>query len=455
MKRRVVITGWGLVTSLSCDVEDCWKRILAGESGIHPIQLFENEDIKVRFGGDVYHWDATGTLGQKEANKVDRYSQFAMVAADEALRFSGFQTLAGDGSDSTGNGEVADEHGHRSLENGHQSLENGHLSLENGHLSLENGHRFGVVLGSGIGGMTTFSEQMERLVLKGPSRVSPMTIPKLMLNAGGGNIAIKHGFRGPNYSVATACASATNAMGNSFDLIRDNICDMVVTGGTEAAMSRLGLAAFANMKALSTYEGDPAAASRPFDSGRDGFVFAEGAGILLFESLEHATARGANILAEVVGFGTTCDAGHITSPDEHGTGAAAAMQAALKDANLAPDKIDYINAHGTSTPLGDKAETKAIKTIFGDHAYKVSISSTKSQLGHSLGASGGIELVLSVKAILEGIVPPTINLDNPDPDCDLDYTPHTPRQRDIEYAMSNSFGFGGHNASIIVKKFTR
>ncbi len=427
MKRRVVITGWGLVTSLSCDVEDCWKRILAGESGIHPIQLFENEDIKVRIGGDVYNWDATGTLGQKEANKVDRYSQFAMVAADEALRFSGFKTLA---SDDDG-------------------------SIENGHRSLENGHRFGVVLGSGIGGMTTFSEQMERLVLKGPGRVSPMTIPKLMLNAGGGNIAIKHGFRGPNYSVATACASATNAMGNSFDLIRDNICDMVVTGGTEAAMSRLGLAAFANMKALSTYEGDPAAASRPFDSGRDGFVFAEGAGILMFESLEHATARGAKILAEVVGFGTTCDAGHITSPDEHGTGAAAAMQAALDDAKLAPEKIDYINAHGTSTPLGDKAETKAIKTIFGDHAYKVSISSTKSQLGHSLGASGGIELVLSVKAILEGIVPPTINLDNPDPDCDLDYTPHTPRQRDIEYAMSNSFGFGGHNASIIVKKFSR
>ena len=290
MKRRVVITGWGLVTSLSCDVDDCWNRILQGESGIHPIQLFENEDIKVHIGGDIYDWDSSKALGQKESKKLDRYSQFAMVATDEALRLANFNTSHnGDGQ------------------------------------PLERGHRYGVVLGSGIGGMTTFSEQTKRLVLKGPGRVSPMTIPKLMLNAGGGNIAIKHGFRGPNYSVATACASATNAMGNSYDLIRDNVCDMVVTGGTEAAMSRLGLAAFANMKALSNCEGDPATASRPFDSGRDGFVFAEGAGILLFEELEHAVARGANILAEVVGFGTTCDAGHITSPDEHGTGAAAAL----------------------------------------------------------------------------------------------------------------------------------
>ncbi len=419
MKRRVVITGWGLVTPLSCDVDDCWSRILKGESGIHAIKLFETQDIKVRFGGDVYDWDATDAIGQKEANKVDRYSQFAMVAADAALKFANFRT-----------------------------------AFDQAGQSLDRGHRFGVVLGSGIGGMTTFSEQMERLVLKGPSRVSPMTIPKLMLNAGGGNIAIKHGFRGPNYGVATACASATNAMGNALDLIRDNICDMVVTGGSEAAMSRLGLSAFANMKALSSFEGDPVKASRPFDASRDGFVFAEGAGVLLFEELEHARARGATVLAEVVGFGTTCDAGHITSPDEDGTGAAAAMKAALVSAQLVPEDIDYINAHGTSTPLGDKAETRAIKTIFGQHAHRVSISSTKSQLGHSLGASGGIELVFSIKAILESIVPPTINLENPDPDCDLDFTPNVPKQRDIQYAMSNSFGFGGHNASIIVKRFT-
>ena len=275
-----------------------------------------------------------------------------------------------------------------------------------------------------------------------------------MLNAGGGNIAIKHGLRGPNYSVATACASATNAMGNALELVQSGICDLVVTGGTEAAMTRLGLSAFANMKALSMSDGDPAKASRPFDKDRNGFVFSEGAGVLLFEDLEYAQQRGANILAEVVGFGSSCDAGHITSPDEQGVGAAAAMQAALDNAQVGADAIDYINAHGTSTPLGDKAETRAVKTVFGDHAHQVSISSTKSQLGHSLGASGGIELVLTVKAILEATVPPTINLDTPDPDLDLDYTLHTPKQRDITYAMSNSFGFGGHNASIIVKKFS-
>ena len=412
MKRRVVLTGWGLVTSLSCDVDDCWNRVVAGESGIHPIKLFDVDDIKVQIGGDIYDWDPSDELGSKESNKIDRYSQFALVAADRALDSANLESP-----------------------------------------SASDAHRYGVVLGSGIGGMTTFSEQTERLIVKGAKRVSPMTIPKLMLNAGGGNVAIRYGFRGPNYSVATACASATNAMGNAFDLIRDNICDVVVTGGTEAAMSRLGLAAFANMKALSMRNGDPAEASRPFDSERDGFVFSEGAGLVLFEDLEHAQSRGANILAEVVGFGTTCDAGHITSPDEHGTGAAAAMQAALDSAEIRPEQVEYINAHGTSTPLGDKAETEAIKSVFGDHAYQMSISSTKSQLGHSLGASGGIELILSAKAMLASKIPPTINLDNPDPDCDLDYTPNTAKDRQVTYAMSNSFGFGGHNASIIVRKF--
>lgn len=410
MKRRVVITGWGLVTSLSCEVDDCWNRVLAGESGIHPVKLFPAEDIRVQIGGDIYDWDASEILGQKECNKIDRYSQFAMVAAKQALEFANFSVGESGAS------------------------------------------RYGCVLGSGIGGMTTISEQMTKMIQKGPSRVSPMTIPKLMLNAGGGNIAINHGLRGPNYSVATACASATNAMGNALDLIQTGICDAVVTGGTEAALSRLAMAAFANMKALSANT-EPAKASRPFDANRDGFVFSEGAGILLFEELEHAQARGATILAEVVGFGTTCDAGHITSPDAHGVGAAAAMKAALDDAGLQPDAIDYINAHGTSTPLGDKAETEAVKAVFGDHAYKLSISSTKSQLGHSLGASGGIELVLTTKAILESTVPPTINLETPDPDCDLDYTPNQPKQRELNYAMSNSFGFGGHNASIVVKKF--
>jgi 3-oxoacyl-[acyl-carrier-protein] synthase II len=410
---RVVITGWGMVTSLSCEVDDCWKRILAGESGVHEVKLFDCSEIKVSMGADIWDWDCTEIVGRKEANKIDRYSQFAMVAAHQAFEFSKF-----------------DPQQHPELL-----------------------HRYGCIIGSGIGGMTTISEQMERLILKGPSRVSPMTIPKLMLNAGGGNIAIKYGLQGPNYSVATACASATNAMGNAFKLIQSGLCDFVVTGGTEAALSPLAQSAFANMKALSPDKDDPTTASRPFDSGRDGFVFAEGAGILFFEKLEHAQERGAPILAEVVGFGTSCDAGHITSPDEHGTGAAAAMQAALDDAGLSPSSVDYINAHGTSTPLGDKAETKAIKKVFGDHAYNVSISSTKSSLGHSLGASGGIELVLTTKAIQESTIPPTINLDSPDPDCDLDYTPNEPKSREVNFAMSNSFGFGGHNASILVKKF--
>ncbi|MEM9944058.1 MAG: beta-ketoacyl-ACP synthase II [Planctomycetota bacterium] len=412
MSRRVVITGWGLVSSLSCDVEDCWKKVLAGESGIRQINLFETEDIRVRIGGDLPEWDASDLVGAKEANKIDRFTQFALASAAKAFESAGIEPR------------------------GHQ-----------------NARRFGCVIGSGIGGMTTFCEQMEKMVLKGPRRVSPLTIPKLMLNAGGGNIAIEYGLQGPNYSVATACASATNAMGNSLDLIQKGICDVVVTGGSEAALSRLALAAFANMKALSSRTDDPTKASRPFDADRDGFVFSEGAGILVFEELQHALDRKATILAEVVGFGTSCDAGHITSPDENGVGAAAAMQAALENANLEPSAIDYINAHGTSTPLGDKAETKAVKTVFGDSAKRLSISSTKSQMGHSLGASGGIELILTTKALLESVVPQTINLDNPDPDCDLDYTPNEPKERTLEYAMSNSFGFGGHNASIVVRKF--
>ena len=296
----------------------------------------------MQIGGDVYDWNPNEIIGQKEANKVDRFSQFAMVAAARAFENTGFDPV---GSEAAA--------------------------------------RYGCILGSGIGGMTTLSEQMTRLVQKGPSRVSPMTIPKLMLNAGGGNIAIRHGLRGPNYSVGTACASATNAMGTAWELVKSNVCDLAVTGGAEAALSRLAMSAFANMKALSYSKEEPATVSRPFDAGRDGFVFSEGAGVLIFEELEHAKARGANILAEVVGFGTSCDAGHITSPDDTGKGAAMAMKMALQDAGLRPEEIDYINAHGTSTPLGDKAETRAVKTIFGEYAYDLSISSTKSQLAVS------------------------------------------------------------------------
>lgn len=410
MKRRVVVTGTGAVTSLSCDVEDLWKRVLAGESGIHPFRLFEMSDFKVTFGGDIYDFDPSEYLDHREAKRLDRFSQFAMVAGSKAMK-------------------------------------DANLDFENSEFDRD---RVGVILGSGCGGLREIEAQMERIVTKGPDRVSPMTVPKMMLNAAGGNFAIRYRLKGPNYAVATACASATNAMGNALKTIQAGECDIVVTGGTEAAITRMGLAAFQNIKALSSRIEDPPRASRPFDMDRDGFVFSEGAGLIIFEELEHAKARGAKIYGEVLGYGASCDAGHITQPDELGRGASKAMADAIKDAQISPDQIDYINAHGTSTPLGDKAETLAVKNVFGDHAYKLSISSTKSQLGHSLGASGGIELILTLKALCEQIVPPTINLDTPDPDCDLDYTPNVPKEREIGITMSNSFGFGGHNASVIV-----
>ncbi len=408
MKRRVVVTGLGVVSSLSLKVDDLWKRVLAGESGIHQIRLFDVSEFRVQIGGDVYDWDPIDYIPGKEIKRLDRFAQFALVAGTDAVNESGIC------------------------------------------FSDYDPFRCGVIIGSGIGGLATIQDQCERMLSKGPARVAPMTIPKIMLNAAGGQLSIKYGIRGPNYSVATACASATNAIGDAFKHIQEGTSDVMITGGTEAAMTGIGLAAFQNMKALSHRVDNPAAASRPFDADRDGFVFSEGAGILVFEDLENAKRRGANILAEVIGYGTTGDAGHITQPNEDGACAARAMQDALDDAGINASDVDYINAHGTSTPLGDKAETGAIKRVFGDHAYKVAISSTKSHLGHSLGASGGIELLLSIKAILNNVVPPTINLETPDPDCDLDYTPNEPRERQIKIAMSNSFGFGGHNASIIV-----
>jgi 3-oxoacyl-[acyl-carrier-protein] synthase II len=408
MKRRVVVTGMGVVTSLSCQVDDLFKRLLAGESGIHPLRLFDVSDFKVQIGGDVYDWDPHPYIPAKEIKRIDRFTQFAVVACADALRQSGID------------------------------------------FSREDPNRSGVILGSGIGGLPEIEEQMRRLILKGPDRVSAFTVPKMMLNAAGSNLAILHGLRGPNHSIATACASATNAIGDALKTIQRGDCEIVITGGTEAAMTRMGLSAFQNIKALSLRNDEPARASRPFDADRDGFVFSEAAGILVFEELEHARSRGAEILCEVLGYGASTDAGHITQPDENGAGAARAMTLAVADAELPPDSLDYINAHGTGTPLGDKAETLAIKQVFGDHARKVSISSTKSQLGHSLGASGGVELVISIKALMHNVVPPTINLDTPDPDCDLDYTANVPRERRVAVAMSNSFGFGGHNASVII-----
>jgi 3-oxoacyl-[acyl-carrier-protein] synthase II len=408
MKRRVVVTGLGVVTSLSQKVEDLFERLLRGESGIHPLRVFDATGYKVTFGGDVYDWDPADYIDRRELKRLDRFTQFAMVAGIDAVRDSGID------------------------------------------FSQEVPHRCGVVLGSGIGGLAEIEEQHERLLTKGPDRVSAFTIPKLMLNAAGGNLGIHYGLRGPNYSVATACASASNAIGEAFKAVQAGTADVVLTGGTEAAITRMGMSAFANMKALSDRNDDPPRASRPFDLDRNGFVLSEGAGLLLLEELEHARGRGARIYAEVLGYGASCDAGHITQPDEEGAGAARAMQNALDDGALNPDELDYINAHGTSTPLGDKAETKAVKKVFGDHARRLSISSTKSQLGHSLGASGGIEMVITVKTLQRSVVPPTINLETPDPECDLDYTPNQPKERRLRAAMSNSFGFGGHNASVVV-----
>jgi 3-oxoacyl-[acyl-carrier-protein] synthase II len=307
-----------------------------------------------------------------------------------------------------------------------------------------------VILGSGIGGLHEIEEQHSRLMIKGPERVSPFTVPKMMPNAASGLLSIHFGLRGPNTAVATACASATNAIGDALRAIQYDDADVMLTGGAEAAITSMGLSAFSSMRALSTRNEQPQAASRPFDRDRDGFVLSEGAGVVVLEELEHARRRGATIYGEVLGYGTTADAGHITQPDEQGTGAARAMSLALRSAQLNPQDVQYINAHGTSTPLGDKAETLAIKTVFGEHARRVAISSTKSQIGHLLGASGGVEFVFSVLAIKDRVIPPTINYDSPDPDCDLDYTPNVARRTAVQVAMSNSFGFGGHNASVVV-----
>lgn len=407
VQRRVVVTGIGIVTPLACATGPFWERLTAGDGGIHELTTLDTSRYKVHFGGDIPDFDVSGSIDAREAKRLDRCTLFAVHAGGQAIADAGVDFTRLDRT------------------------------------------RCGVILGSGIGGLSEIEDQTERMVTRGPDRVSPFTVPKMMLNASGGNLSIAYRLEGPNYTVATACASATNAMGDAMRSIRLGETDLVITGGTEAAITRMGLAGFQNMKALSTRNEAPAAASRPFDADRDGFVLAEGSGILIFEELEHARRRGAKMYAEVLGYGTTSDASHITAPDPGGRGAAAAMRKAIASAGIPPGQIDYVNAHGTSTPLGDKAETKAIKAVFGENARKVAISSTKGALGHSLGASGGIEAVILTKAIETGTVPPTINYETPDPDCDLDYTPNEARHREIRVAMSNSFGFGGHNACIV------
>jgi len=365
----------------------------------------------VKFGGEIRNWNPTGYIDAKEAKRIDRFAQYAVVAATDAVRQAGLD------------------------------------------FDREDPSRCASIIGSGVGGLGEIEMQHRRLLEKGPDRVSAFTIPKMMLNAASGCVSIQFGIKGPSYGVVTACASASSAVVEAAKEIQFGEIDVAITGGTEAAVTPLGIAGFTAMSALSERTDAPEKASRPFDRDRDGFVLSEGAGIVVLEDLEHAKRRGATILGELLGYGASSDAGHITQPDENGIGAARAMADALRNAGLNPEDIGYINAHGTSTPLGDRAETVAIKNVFGPYAKSVSVSSTKSQLGHLLGASGGVELIISLLAVKKGVIPPTINYETPDPECDLDYTPNVPRERRIKAAMSNSFGFGGHNVSLIVADY--
>ncbi|RLS81289.1 MAG: beta-ketoacyl-[acyl-carrier-protein] synthase II [Planctomycetota bacterium] len=408
MKRRAVVTGVGVVTSLGRKVDVFWDRIVRGDSGVGPITLFDVSGYRVQFGGQV-HWEPENEdiCTAKDLKRLDRFTQFAIGAAKDAAADSGID------------------------------------------FSKEEPYRCGVVIGSGIGGLWEFETQEERMLHKGIDKVSPFTIPKLMVNSASGHVSALYGAKGPNFAVATACASAANSIGSALRAIQYGDADVMITGASEAALTPIGLAGFQNMRALS-FRGDaPQQASRPFDVDRDGFVLAEGAGVIVIEELEHARRRGARIYAELKGYGASGDAGHITQPDEEGRGGAHAMTMALQDAGIGPEVVDYINAHGTSTPLGDVAETKAVKRVFGGHAKRLAISSTKSHLGHTLGASGDIEAVVCSLTISRGVITPTINLDTPDPECDLDYVPKVARDAKVDVAMSNSFGFGGHNGSLV------
>jgi 3-oxoacyl-[acyl-carrier-protein] synthase II len=411
MRRRVVITGHGVITSLGEVVDQMWEALCAGKSGVATIRRWDPSKYPVRFGGECYSFDV-GKYGvdHREAKRMDRFGQFGLAASVTAVKDSGID------------------------------------------FDKEDRFRCGVIIGSGIGGIETLEEQNKILTARGPMRVSPFTVPRLMVNAASGNVSILFNINGPNTAVATACATGSNAIGDASRFIQHDMADVMIAGSSEAALCELGLASFIAARALSTRNDQPEIASRPWDKNRDGFVMAEGAGVVILEEYEHAKKRGARIYAELIGYGMSGDAHHITAPWEDGRGAVLAMNAALKDAGITPDAVDYINAHGTSTPLGDIAETRAIKTSFGPRAHKVAISSTKSQLGHLLGASGGVEAVITSMVVHRNIIPPTINLDEPDEECDLDYTPHRARDMRVGCAMSNSFGFGGHNASLLFRK---
>ncbi|HRN80569.1 MAG TPA: beta-ketoacyl-ACP synthase II [Ferruginibacter sp.] len=412
--KRVVVTGLGAITPLGKSVPEYWDGLSRGESGCDFIQQFDVSKFKTKFACEVKDFDPTAYLDRKEARKIDRYCQFALIASDEAVKDAG-------------------------------------ISKEN-----VNPDRVGVIFASGIGGLITFQEEVTNFALgDGTPRFNPFFIPKMILDIAAGQISMRHGFRGPNFAVVSACASSTNAIIDAFDNIRLNKADIVITGGSEAVISAAGVGGFNAMKALSERNDDPKSASRPFDKDRDGFVMGEGAGVLILESLEHALARGAKIYCEIAGGGATADAHHITAPHPEGLGAKNVMHAALQDAGMQPSDIDYINVHGTSTPLGDIAETKAILSVFGEHAYNLNISSTKSMTGHCLGAAGALEALACIMAVTKDVVPPTINhfTDDPELDPKLNFTFNEAQHRTVNAALSNTFGFGGHNASVVIKKY--
>jgi len=410
-QRRVVITGVGMVTPLGTGTEKSWRGLLKGRSAIRRITQFDPTGLPCQIAAEVLDFDINQFVEAKEQRKMDRFIHLAIAAATMAKEDSGLK------------------------------------------ITRNNADRIGVIVGAGIGGLPAIERNTKILLEKGYKKVTPFFIPMTIINLASGQISIRFGAKGPNSAVATACASGTHAIGDAFRMIQTGVADVMIAGGSEAVITPLGIIGFAIMKALSTRNNEPEKASRPFDRDRDGFVMGEGAGILILEELGHALKRGAKIYAEIIGYGLNSDAYHITSPSPNGEGAAKCMEAALRDANIHPEEVDYINAHGTSTKYGDELETAAIKKIFGKHAYSLCISSTKSMIGHLLGASGGVEAAICALSIFNKVVPPTINLENPDPQCDLDYVPHRARNLDINIAMSNSFGFGGTNACLVFKRF--
>lgn len=410
-KRRVVVTGISMITPLGIGVEKSWEGLLAGKSGIRRITQFDSSQFPTKIAGEVDGFNPEDYIEIKEIKKMDRFIHFAIAVARMALEDSGLK------------------------------------------ITDDNAERVGVIVGSGIGGLASLERYHTVLMERGPRKLTPFFIPMLIINLASGQISIKVGAKGPNSAVVTACATGSHAIGDAFKIIQRGDADVMIAGGAEAVVTPLGIGGFNAMKALSTRNDEPERASRPFDIDRDGFIMGEGAGIVILESLEGAVARGAKIYTEIVGYGMTADAYHITAPSPGGEGAVRCMKLTLRDAEVNPSDINYINAHGTSTKYGDKLETIGIKTVFGEHAYKIPVSSTKSMTGHLLGAAGGVEAVITILTICNDIVPPTINLDNPDPECDLDYVPHQSREMSVHYALTNSFGFGGTNACLLFKKF--